>query len=390
MAAMASELRVGIAGLGSVSAQILPVFEGLEGVRLAAAADLRPEARADFTRRFDLPAYEDVAEMCRTDKIDAVWIATPNMTHCEHTMAAAQNGKHVICEKPMAVSLDQCDAMIAAAEKSGVQLLQGHSKIFDAPIQAMRAVVASGRLGKVFQINTWNFNDWLQRPRLASEVDTTMGGGLVYRQGPHMVDIVRYVAGGMGKSVRAITGRQDPHFDTEGNFSALIEFEGGVAATLGFNGYGHFDVTELTWGIGEGGQQRPDAKQPKSKPRRTGPMVAEEKYHYAATSAPGEVYARGRRMPFFGITVVSCERGMIRQSPDGLYVYSETGCEEVPVTRNAGRAGELIELRDALAQKRPVFPDGRWGRATLEICLAMLASSREHRELPLSRQVPSL
>lgn len=386
---MTSELRVGIAGLGSVSSQILRCFGDLQGVRLAAAADLRTEARDTFAKTYDLPTYADVETMCRSPEIDVLWVATPNTAHCEHVIAAANNGKHIVCEKPMAVSLEQCDAMIAAAERNNVRLLQGHSKIFDAPIRAMGELIASGRIGRVIQIDSWNFNDWLQRPRLASEVDTRLGGGLVYRQGPHMVDIVRYVAGGMAKSVRAMTGRHDPHFDTEGNFCALLEFEGGAVATLGFNGYGYFDITELTWGIGEGGHQHPDPRLKKPKPRRSGPMAADEKYRYAADTAPGEVYARGAKMPFFGLTVVSGERGMIRQSPDGLYLYTESGCEEIPVARHAGRAAELIELRDALATGRAVFPDGIWGRATLEVCLGILDSSREHREITLTRQVTS-
>jgi phthalate 4,5-cis-dihydrodiol dehydrogenase len=385
---MAAELRVGVAGLGSVSSQILSSFKNAPNARLGAAADVRQEARDAFARAHDLPVFADVAEMCRLPEIDAVWIATPNTFHCEHAIAAAENGKHVICEKPMAITLEQCDRMIDAAERNGVKLLQGHSKIFDAPVRAMRQVVSSGRLGKVIQIGSWNYNDWLQRPRLASEVDTTQGGGLVYRQGPHMVDVVRYVAGGLATSVRAVTGRWDPHFDTEGNFSALMEFEGGIGATLTLNGYGYFDVTELTWGIGEGGQQR-DPRARKPRPRRTGPLAAEEKYRYAAGPAQTAIYVRGEKQPFYGLTVVSCERGAIRQSPDGLSLYTENGVEDVPVPRNPGRTAELSELQVALAEGRPVFPDGRWGRATLEVILGMLDSSRQHREVFLSRQVPS-
>ena len=77
-------------------------------------------------------------------------------------------------------------------------------------------------------------------------------------------------------------------------------------------------------------------------------------------------------MPFFGLTIVSCERGVIRQSPDGLYLYTEAGCEEVAVPPNPERVAELTELRDALREQRTVFPDGRWGAATLEVCLAIL------------------
>jgi phthalate 4,5-cis-dihydrodiol dehydrogenase len=386
---MADILRVGVAGLGAASAQILPCFADVPGVALGAAADVRGAARDAFTERYGLPVFDSVAAMCRSPDIDVVWVATPNTTHCEHTVAAAENGKHVICEKPMAVSLQECDRMIAAADKAGVQLVQGHSKIFDSPIRAIREVVASGRLGRVVQIDSWNFNDWLQRPRLASEVDTRLGGGIVFRQGPHQVDIVRYIAGGMTRSVRGVAGRRDPHFDTEGNFSALLEFADGAVANITLNGYGFFDVTELTWGVGEGGQQRAELRPPPRSPRRIGPVDAEKKYGYATASAPSTTYATGKRMPFFGLTLVSCERGLIRQSPDGLLLYTESGCEEVPVTKAAGRAAELVELRDALAAGRPAFPDGRWGRATLEVCLGILDSSRQHREIMLERQVPS-
>ena len=385
---MSSELRVGVAGLGSAAAQILPCFDAVPGVKLGAAADIRAEARAGFAKRFDLPAYDSVEAMCRSRDVDAVWIATPNLEHCAHTVAAAENGKHVICEKPMAVSLAECDRMVAAADRAGVQLIQGHSKCFDAPIRAIRRIVESGRLGRVIQIDSWNFNDWLQRPRLPPEVDTTRGGGLVFRQGPHQVDLVRYIAGGMAVSLRAVTGRHDPHFNTEGNFSALIEFESGAVANLAFNGYGYFDLTELTWLIGEGGERRSDPRLKTPAPRRQGPVAVEEKYDFVAKSAEHRPNRGELKMPFFGLTIVSCERGVIRQSPDGLYVYTEAGCEEITAPSHAGRAGELIELRDALAQGRPVFPDGRWGRATLEVCMGMLDSSREHREIRLARQTP--
>lgn len=385
---MAPALRIGLAGLGAASAQILPALQNVPGIQLAAAADARKEARDHFAKAYDLPTYDNVEAMAASPGIDVVWVATPNVLHCQHTIAAANGGKHVICEKPMALSIEECDRMIAAAEAAGVQLLQGHSKIFDAPIRAIRDLVTSGRLGKVIQMDTLNFNDWLQRPRLASEVDTSMGGGLVFRQAPHQVDLVRYIAGGMAKSVRASAGRHDPHFDTEGNFAALVEFENGAAATLSFNGYGYFDGTELTWNIGESGEIRPDARVRKVPPRRIEPVEAEEKYDYLSKGA-GAVYAQGDKMPFFGLTLVSCERGVIRQSGDGLLIYTAQGLEELAVPRDAGRSAEVVELRDALAAGRTVFPDGKWGRATLEVCLAILDSSRQRREITLSRQVPS-
>ena len=383
-------LRIGIAGLGAAAAQVLRAFPEVkaDGVALNAAADTRAEAREAFTRRFDLPAFDSIAAMCRADVVDAVWIATPNHLHAEHAVIAAEHGKHVLCEKPIAVTMADCDRMIAAAERAGVQLLAAHSKIFDTPVQAMRRVIESGQLGRVIQINSLMFNDWLQRPRLPPEIDTSRGGGVIFRQGPHLVDIVRYLGGGLVRSVRATAGRWDPNFATEGNFSALLEFEEGASASIGFSGYGYFDSTELTWGIGVYGAQSADRPRASGGARRTGPVAEADKYADAAHPDARETAAATKRMPFFGLTIVSCERGVLRQSPDGLYLYDTSGRSEIAVPPNRERAAELIELRDALAARRPVFPDGRWGRATLEVCRAILDSAEARREIVLSAQVP--
>jgi phthalate 4,5-cis-dihydrodiol dehydrogenase len=330
-----------------------------------------------------------VSELCAQDNVNAVWISTPNTLHAEHAICAARHGKHVICEKPMAVNLRECDRMIAAARKHGIQFLQGHSKIYQSPIKAIREVVRSERIGKVIQINAFNSNDWLQRPRLAPELDTAKGGGLVYRQGPHLVDIVRFIGGGMVESVHGVSGRADPHFDTEGHFNALLQFENGAAATLAFNGYGYFDVTELTWGIGESGMVQSQGRKFPRIPRLTGPANTEQKAAVAHQRAPAVRAKSERRQPFFGLTVVACERGLIRQSPDGVYVYTENGREEIDCPKGHGRENELLELHDALSQGREVFPDGTWGKATLEVCLAIMASSKDGRSRRMRHQVPA-
>jgi len=181
------------------------------------------------------------------------------------------------------------------------------------------------------------------------------------------VDVVRGVGGGMVKSVRAIAGRWHPDFPKgDGDYSAFAEFEDGTAATMAFNGYGFFDVTDLTWGIGEGGQQR-DFDAP-----------------------PGQAVdprSLRRRQPFYGLTLVSCERGDIRQSPDGLFVYTKDGRREMPVeSRGAGRP-EIDVLYEAIRSEGPIFPDERWGLASLEMVLGILRSSSERQEVALSRQV---
>lgn len=383
-------LRIGVAGLGVASGQVLPSFREGAPYVLAAGADVRAEARKAFCSKYERPAVRSVLELCRRDDVDAVWISTPNTLHMSHTISAARAGKHVICEKPMAVTLHQCDQMIHACDDAGVRLLQGHSKIYQAPMRAIRDIIKSGRLGRVVQIHAANFNDWLQRPRLAAELDTLRGGGIVYRQGPHIIDIVRFIGGGLVRNVRGISGRADSHFDTEGHFSALLEFEDGASATVTFNGYGYFDVTELTWGIGESGFPQTEARSfPRaSKPRLTGPADAMRKSKVAAArSAKPERDSSQKHQPFFGLTVVFCERGVIRQSPDGLYVYSDQGREEIPCPPSYGRSEELQELVNSISNGREAFPDGRWGKATLEVCLAIMASSKDGKLRRVKHQV---
>jgi phthalate 4,5-cis-dihydrodiol dehydrogenase len=391
-------LGLGIAGAGIAALQVLPHLSALgERIALAALADVRRENMAFFCERYGraVPMFDSVEAMCRSTDVDAVWVASPNALHAEHTICAAKNGKHVICEKPMAVSLEQCAAMVEAVERHRVKFVQGHSKAYDTPIRKMAEILASGELGRVIHIQTWNWNDWLLRALVASEVDTAQGSGVVFRQGPHQVDIVRFLGGGKVRSVRAVAGRRDPAYpDGEGNYTAFLEFEDGAAATMVFDGYGYFDVAELTWGIGESGMRmkNPESLVPRARP--AGPVSAARKYELVGAGNPygygegGGVDASSpRRNPFFGLTIVSCERGVMRQQPDGVFVYTAQGRGAVEAPAHRGRTSELVELCDALEHNRPTLLDARWGMATTEVCLAILQSSRERREVRLSHQV---
>jgi phthalate 4,5-cis-dihydrodiol dehydrogenase len=384
-------LKVGLAGLGSVSRRILPNFEAVPDVKLTAVADIRQEALDGAKERYGVETYTSVEAMCKSRNVDAVWVCTPNMFHAEHTIIAAEHGKHIICEKPMAVTLEQAQEMLASVERNGVRYVQGHSKIFNAPIRRMREIVSSGELGRPIQINTWEFKPWLSgQPRLNTEVESSQGGGVLYRQGPHQTDIVRGIGGGMVKSLYASTGRWNPAFPfAEGNYSAFLEFEDGTAATMVFNGYGYFDITELTWNIGEGGQQQDSASSRRT--RYTDSVPADVKYSWARERAAEEHERhrdRRRFQPFFGLTLVSCERGDIRQSPEGLYIYTNDGRKEIIIDEGGRGSGELAELHAALQEDRPTFPDARWGMASLEVILAIAESSQKRRVVMLSHQVP--
>ncbi|MEA2642572.1 MAG: phthalate 4,5-cis-dihydrodiol dehydrogenase [Chloroflexota bacterium] len=384
--------RVGLAGLGAAARQILPAFKRTHDVELAAVADTRSEALDEFKAR-GVQTFDSVEGLARSNAVDAIWIATPNANHMEHAILAAQHGKHLICEKPMALNLEQAQAMVDAVDANHVVYVQGHSKIYNPPVRKMREIVVGGELGRVYQINSWNYRNWLNQPRLPSEVDTATGGGVVYRQGPHQMDVVRCIGGGMVKSVRGSVGRWNPNFNTEGNFCAFLEFEDGTTATTSLQGYDFFDVTELTWGIGEGGQQTPIERLYDSHvqdQRLTAAFEPAAKYALPEYTESHMEERQNRRQfqPFYGLTIVSCERGDIRQSPEGIFVYTEKGRTEVPCGEERGHASELTELYEAVTQQRPSFPDARWGMATLEVLLTIMQSAKEHREIELKHQVP--
>jgi phthalate 4,5-cis-dihydrodiol dehydrogenase len=105
--------------------------------------------------------------------------------HAEHVIAAARGGKHILVEKPIAITLDECRRMIAAAQEAGVHLVVGHSHSFNAPYLRTREIIESGTLGRLGMITAINFTDFMYRPRRPEELSTEQGGGVVFSQGAH-------------------------------------------------------------------------------------------------------------------------------------------------------------------------------------------------------------
>ncbi len=387
-----TSIRIGLAGLGTAGRSLPQAVAKTEGYVFAAGADLRQEAREQYRAEFGIPTFESVAAMCEMRELEAVYVATPNPHHAEHAITALESGKHVMVEKPMALTLADCDRMIAAAEKNRRKLMVAHTRSFNPPIRKMREIVSSGELGQVTQVHTLRYSPWLLRPREPVEINTELGGGVCYRQAPHQVDIARLLGGGLVRSLRAHAGRWSPENATEGNYSALLQFENGVTATLIYDGYGYFDDRELIEGDIFGGDRQLGPGQRLRKARQEGKLNKDSSRSglaFEIERGDGDAGQRPRQ-PFFGFTLVSCERGAIRQSSDGVFIYDENGRTEVPCPIWEGPLRvELEDFYEAVTEDRPVPHDGKWGKATLEVCLAIIQSSRDGREAVLSHQVPS-
>ncbi len=386
-------LRIGVAGLGRAFTLMLPTLVADPRVRVVAAADPSPAARERFVRDFGGKAHSDVGALCAEASVDLIYIATPNHLHAEHAELAFANHKHVLVEKPMAVSLDECTAMIDTAARAGRQLIVGHSHSFDRPIQRVRELIDSGEFGAVRMITALNFTDFLYRPRRPEELVTASGGGVIYSQAAHQIDVVRLLGGGALASVSAMTGAWDRSRPTEGAYSALLRFTDGAFAHATYSGYGHYDADELLDNIGELGQMKSPADYGSAR-RRLAPigdaqqeaaLKAARGYGGSANAPPPTATATAWQ--HFGFIVVCCDRADFRPTAKGVAIYSDAERRFEALPAPAYPRPEVIdEVVAALAGERLPLHDGAWARATLEACLAILASARTGNDVVLHLQ----
>ena len=382
-------LGLAIAGLGMAGAVMVRAAAAHPGVTLVAAADPHGAPRDAFARDFNTRAYADIAELCVDPAVEVVYIATPHQFHAAHAVHAAGAGKHIILEKPMALTLADCDTIIAAVERAKVQLIVGHTHAFDPAVREMRRIVASGELDQLGMIAAWNYTNFLYRPRRPEELDTARGGGILFNQVPHQIDMVRLIGGGRLRSVRAQATRLDPARPTEGSAIVFLEFEDGAAASLVYGGYDFFDSDELHFWINERGAPKPPDQHGAARRALAAEQAEEarlrvERYAYGAEAGPPP-----NHQPHFGLMIVTCERGEMRASADGLFIYDANGKREVALPKSAAMSGRSEVLDDMIAAIRtgqPPLQDGRWGKANVEVTLKLLQSARERREIILEHQ----
>ena len=386
-------LKLGVIGLGRAFTLMLPTFTGDPRVRLCAAADPRAEARALFTSEFG-PAYDNVEQLCADPQVEAVYVSSPHQFHSQHVEAAAKAGKHVLVEKPMAVTIEQCGVMIEAARAAGIHLIVGHSHSFDRPILRVRELIQSGEFGPVRMITALNYTDFLYRPRRPEELNTGEGGGVVFGQGAHQIDVVRLIGGGRGKFVTANTGNWDPSRPTEGAYAALLTFDNGAFASLTYSGYAHFDTDEFMGAIDEMGRHKhPDHYGSARKILAAAANSQAEAALKNVRSYGGPRYtpaspSAGLQHQHFGFVIASCEKADLRPLPSGVMIYGNDSPRlEALAPPRVPRSEVIDELYEAVVDGKPPLHSGEWARATLEVCLAVLGSAQEDRAVVLKHQV---
>ena len=230
-------LRWGLIGSGDiVRKRVAPALRDLEASELVAVCRGRAELAESFAKEFGARKwYPDAATLLADPEIDAVYVATPVHLHAQHTIAAAEAGKHVLCEKPMAMNVKECDAMIAACRANDVTLGIAYYRHMYPAIAGIKRIVASGEIGTVVmtQINAFEYFDPApDHPRHWFTVKEQAGGGPMFDFGCHRLEILVDVFGPVRDVTSMVGNVAGFKRDVEDTAIALLAFERGGYATL--------------------------------------------------------------------------------------------------------------------------------------------------------------
>jgi phthalate 4,5-cis-dihydrodiol dehydrogenase len=231
-------LRAGIIGLGGIARQHCEAIATLDNIDLIAVADLEEENRQKYVGQYDIPkSYDHHTALLEDDSIDAVAVVNGHQLHHRLVIDACNAGKHVLVEKPMALSLEQCDEMIAAAAANNVKLMIGHTQHYYGTSLKAKEILDSGELGPImtavsYMVKNWNYKG--RRPQYRSRFH---GGGMWLTNGVHVVDRLTWVMGSQAHSVSAGIGTYAHTQAADDTGTAFIRYKNGrtgVAIAAGF------------------------------------------------------------------------------------------------------------------------------------------------------------
>ncbi|MDG4658051.1 Gfo/Idh/MocA family oxidoreductase [Ectobacillus antri] len=231
------KLKVGVIGCGSIAQhRHLPEYAANEQVELVAVCDIVSERAEEIATKYGVQAYTNYEDLFA--HVDAVSVCTPNYLHASITIAALRAGVHVLCEKPMATSKEEAQAMIAAAKESGKKLMIAHNQRFVASHEKARQLIQNGEVGKIYSFRTafghpgpegWSVDgkeSWFFQKEKAFL-------GAMGDLGVHKTDLLRYVLGEEFTEVGAFVETTAKEFaDVDDTAVCVLKTESGIIGTL--------------------------------------------------------------------------------------------------------------------------------------------------------------
>jgi predicted dehydrogenase len=204
----AAPLNMAIVGAGGIAQTWGQAFAAADSVNLVAVADVRVDAAAALAEPAGAEAVPDMDTLLTVPDVDAVLICTPPVTHVDLAGAAAEAGRHVLCEKPLAVSTDEAVAMLGAADRAGTILSMASKFRFVEDLQRARSLITGGTLGRPLLLNNAFVSHVEMRGRWNTD-RALSGGGVLIDNGTHSVDIARYLLGPLERVLAAAEGGAD-------------------------------------------------------------------------------------------------------------------------------------------------------------------------------------
>jgi UDP-N-acetyl-2-amino-2-deoxyglucuronate dehydrogenase len=230
------EFKLALVGCGRISKNHFDALRKIEGLTIAAVCDIVPERAEAAGVQEGVAAFTSYEEMLQRAECDIVTVCTPSGLHAAQGALAARAGKHVITEKPMAITLGQADELVKACDDAGVFLFVVKQNRLNPPIQLLRRAVDKGRFGRIFMANTtvrW------QRPQDYYDAAPWRGtwefdGGAIMNQASHYVDLIQWLVGPV-ESVMAKTATQARRIEAEDSGVALLKFRSGALGVIEVN-----------------------------------------------------------------------------------------------------------------------------------------------------------
>jgi UDP-N-acetyl-2-amino-2-deoxyglucuronate dehydrogenase len=352
-------VRTALIGCGKVGQIHAAALRALPESEFVAVCDSAAERAAAFARRHGARAYSDVGTMIRDAGVQAVTVCTPHPLHAAPVLEAAAAGVHSLVEKPLAATLADCDAMLAAARRAGVRLGVVSQRRLYEPVVRMKAAIDAGKIGApvlgVFQMYSWRDEAYYRsdawRGRWATE-----GGGVLVNQSPHHLDLLRWFMGDVDELSGCWANLNHPYVEVEDTALAMIRFKSGGLGSV---------VTSLS--------QRPG-------------IYAKIHVHGASGASVGVETDRGATFvagvseiaepPLNDLWTVPGEGQLLAR----FQAEDRARFAQVSATTHY-HALQIQDFLRAVLEGRPPMVTGEDGRAVVEMFAAVYRSNKERRPI---------
>ena len=230
-----AKLRTALAGCGKIGHTHARALSTLPESEFVAVCDSRPDRPCVFAERYGVKAYTDVCEMVTDARVDVVVVCTPHPVHAAAAVPALDCGAHVLVEKPMAAGLRDCDAMLAAADRSGATLGVISQRRWYPPVLRVKQAIEAGKIGRpvlgTVVILGWRDEAYYRSDPWRGKWDLE-GGGVLVNQAPHQLDLLQWYMGPVEELFGYWDNLNHPYIEVEDTAVAVLRFSGGGLGTI--------------------------------------------------------------------------------------------------------------------------------------------------------------